>query len=67
MKSQLGAMISCPIIGSLLEHIGRKRTMVLITIPFTIGYLLMGLSQNVLMLYAGRFITGVCFICLSIP
>lgn len=55
----LGAGAICIPIGILADLIGRKAAMLLMVIPFTIGWLLIILSDSVLMFYFGRFITGV--------
>ncbi|CAG9560942.1 unnamed protein product [Danaus chrysippus] len=55
----LGAAAVCFPIGLIMDAIGRKTTMLLLVIPFTVGWLLITLATNVGMLMAGRFITGV--------
>lgn len=55
----LGAGAICIPIGILADLIGRKTAMLLMVVPFTIGWLLIILSNSVLMFYFGRFITGV--------
>ncbi|XP_050463966.1 facilitated trehalose transporter Tret1 isoform X2 [Cataglyphis hispanica] len=55
----LGAGAMCIPIGILTDLIGRKTAMLLMVVPFTIGWLLIILSNSVLMFYFGRFITGV--------
>lgn len=55
----LGAAFVCIIIGSILQMIGRKLTMLLLVIPFTVGWLLVTIPANLLMLYVGRFLLGV--------
>ncbi|XP_029158248.1 facilitated trehalose transporter Tret1 isoform X2 [Nylanderia fulva] len=54
----LGAGAMCIPIGILADLIGRKTAMLLMVIPFTVGWLLIIFSNSVLMFYFGRFITG---------
>lgn len=55
----LGAAVICVPIGILSDVIGRKTAMLLLTIPFTIGWLLIIFADSVFMFYLGRFITGI--------
>lgn len=55
----LGAAFVCFPIGIIMDIVGRKKTMLLLTIPFTLGWLLITFGTSVDMLIAGRFITGV--------
>lgn len=55
----LGAAFICFPIGMVMDIIGRKKTMLLLVIPFTLGWLLITFGTSVGMLIAGRFITGV--------
>lgn len=55
----LGAAAVCFPIGLIMDAIGRKKTMLLLVIPFTLGWLLITFATSVGMLMAGRFITGV--------
>ncbi len=57
-SATLGAFFSCPIAGMSIEKLGRKRTMVFYSIPFTLGWILIGFSNNVVFMCIGRFITG---------
>lgn len=54
----LGAGAICIPIGILADMIGRKYAMLLMVVPFTVGWLLIIFSNSVLMFYFGRFITG---------
>lgn len=54
----LGAMLMCFPIGIICDYLGRKITMLLLIIPFCIGWLLIIFANSVGMVYAGRFITG---------
>lgn len=55
----LGAAAICFPIGLIMDGIGRKRTMLLLVLPFTLGWGLIIWATNVAMLMAGRFIIGV--------
>ena len=55
----LGALAGAGIGGFMSNYLGRKASMLLINIPFIGGYLMLALAENVYMLYAGRFISGI--------
>ncbi|CAK1550927.1 unnamed protein product [Leptosia nina] len=55
----LGAAAVCFPIGLIMDILGRKKTMLFLTLPFTLGWLLITFASNVGMLMAGRFITGI--------
>lgn len=55
----LGAAAICVPIGVLSDIIGRKTAMLMLTIPFTIGWLMIIFANSIWMFYLGRFITGV--------
>lgn len=55
----LGAAAICVPIGIISDKIGRKNAMLLLTIPFTIGWLFIIFSSSVEMFYIGRFILGI--------
>ncbi|KAJ8716334.1 hypothetical protein PYW08_013619 [Mythimna loreyi] len=55
----LGAAFICFPIGMVMDIIGRKKTMLLLVIPFTLGWLLITFGTSVGMLIAGRLITGI--------
>lgn len=55
----LGAAFICFPIGLIMDLIGRKKTMLLLVLPFTLGWALIIWAGNVGMLMAGRFITGI--------
>lgn len=57
-NSNLGGIISCLIIGLVMDGIGRKTTMLALVIPFTIGWACIIWASSVAMLYIGRFLTG---------
>ncbi|XP_059490974.1 uncharacterized protein LOC132205733 [Neocloeon triangulifer] len=56
----LGAALSCMPAGFLVDWIGRKYTMLFISIPFVIGWAFIIWPAAVGMLIAGRLITGFC-------
>lgn len=55
----LGAALVCLFIGSVIQILGRKLTMLLLIIPFTVGWALVTFATNVSMLFVGRFLLGV--------
>ncbi|XP_055379051.1 facilitated trehalose transporter Tret1-2 homolog isoform X2 [Condylostylus longicornis] len=55
----LGAASICIPIGFLISAIGRKLSMLLLVLPFTIGWALLIWASNVEMMWAARFILGV--------
>ncbi|CAL8130290.1 unnamed protein product [Orchesella dallaii] len=55
----LGFLIGCPIGGFLIRKIGRKNSLLFSSIPSLIGWVALPSPLQILMLYAGRFLTGV--------
>lgn len=55
----LGAGSVCILTGYLINFIGRKTTMLLLVIPFTLGWTLIICAQNITMLIIGRTLLGV--------
>ncbi|XP_051172813.1 facilitated trehalose transporter Tret1-like isoform X2 [Leptopilina boulardi] len=55
----LGAAAICVPIGILCDLIGRKFSMLMLVVPFTIGWGLIIGANSVSLFYAGRFILGV--------
>ncbi|TDG49640.1 hypothetical protein AWZ03_003878 [Drosophila navojoa] len=55
----LGAACVCIPIGFLINFIGRKWTMLLLVIPFVLGWALLIWAQSVIMMYIARFILGI--------
>ena len=55
----LGAAAICVPIGILCDMIGRKTAMLILVVPFTVGWILIIFASNLSMFYLGRFITGV--------
>ncbi|XP_049877868.1 facilitated trehalose transporter Tret1-like [Pectinophora gossypiella] len=46
--------------GPLIEYIGRKRTIMAIALPFSLGWVLIASASNVMMVFAGRVFCGIC-------
>ncbi|GAB0094003.1 TRET1 [Sergentomyia squamirostris] len=55
----LGAAAVCIPIGMLINMIGRKLTMLLLVLPFTIGWALIIWAANVPMMMVGRVLVGI--------
>lgn len=47
----LGAALVCLFIGAVIQILGRKLTMLLLVIPFTLGWALVTFASNLAMLY----------------
>jgi facilitated trehalose transporter len=43
-----------------MDRIGRKNTMLILSVPFVLGWLLIGYAQNLAMMLVGRFVSGFC-------
>ncbi|XP_047359120.1 facilitated trehalose transporter Tret1-like isoform X2 [Vespa velutina] len=54
----LGSAVVCVPIGTLADIIGRKYSMLMLVIPFTIGWLCIIFAKSVAFFYVGRFLTG---------
>lgn len=54
ITNPLGAILS----GVLMEWLGRKRTVQLVSLPFLIGWIMIALSHDMITLCIGRAITG---------
>lgn len=54
----LGGMFMCIPTGFICDLIGRKKTLLSLVIPFTVGWLLIIFANNIWMIYFGRLITG---------
>ncbi|KAF2883248.1 hypothetical protein ILUMI_22918 [Ignelater luminosus] len=54
----LGAMFMCFPSGIMCEKLGRKLSMLTLTVPFIVGWLLIIFANSVEMIYIGRFLTG---------
>ena len=53
-----GAFTAGPLAGYLMPVWGKKQSMMILSIPVFLGWLLITFADNVEMLYAGRFLTG---------
>lgn len=64
-----GAALVCLFIGALNQMYGRKRTMLLLVIPYTIGWILVTTAGNLAMLFIGRFFLGIAggAFCITAP
>lgn len=56
----VGALIGAGITGAMADMFGRKKTILVFAIPNILAWLLLVFAQNTFMLYAGRFLTGLC-------
>ncbi|XP_011158174.1 facilitated trehalose transporter Tret1 isoform X2 [Solenopsis invicta] len=54
----LGAGVICIPIGVIADLIGRKTAMLVMVVPFVVGWILIICSNSMIMFYFGRFITG---------
>ncbi|KAF4524399.1 hypothetical protein B566_EDAN009315 [Ephemera danica] len=65
----LGAAFACIPTGFFVDLIGRKNTMLFISVPFVIGWIFIIWPAAVEMLIVGRFITGFCggLFCVASP
>nr|CAD7579601.1 unnamed protein product [Timema californicum] len=54
----LGALVVMAPMGWAIDRLGRKNTMLLLVVPFLVGWALIMWPTSVGMLYAGRFLTG---------
>ena len=54
-------MVGALLIGPLLENFGRKRSLIFVSVPYIVSFLLMGFtffSRNSSQLYIGRILNG---------
>ncbi|XP_012255571.1 facilitated trehalose transporter Tret1-like [Athalia rosae] len=67
--TNVGAALMCLPIGTVMDHLGRRPSMLLLVIPFTIGWALLIWSNSVAMFCIGRFLVGVGggAFCVAIP
>ncbi|XP_060807435.1 facilitated trehalose transporter Tret1 [Amyelois transitella] len=57
--SPLSMVLGCLIAGSIIDRFGRRVGLIFFSIPFVLGWIVMGLSCNVNLLLLGRAVTGV--------
>ena len=55
----IGAACVCILIGYIINMIGRRRTLLLIFVPFVIGWILLIAATNAAMIIVGRAFIGV--------
>lgn len=56
----VGALLGGPVGGICLKKLGRRATMLVSVVPFTIGWMFITFAQNYAMLLVGRILTGLC-------
>ncbi|KAL1449888.1 hypothetical protein WDU94_002360 [Cyamophila willieti] len=54
----LGAVFGSPVVGNLVDVVGRKNTMLLLAVPTLVGWGLIIWAESILMFCAGRLLTG---------
>ncbi|ODM94060.1 Facilitated trehalose transporter Tret1 [Orchesella cincta] len=54
----IGALVGACCSGYLIEKIGRKKSLLVVGIPYIIGWFTIALAHQIYMLYVGRFLTG---------
>lgn len=54
-----GALLICLPIGPIADFIGRKPTILLTVVPYTIGWLMITFAKHEAMVYVGRILTGI--------
>lgn len=57
--STLGAAFSCAIIGTIITYYGRKNTMLILCVPFIVGWVLIIWANDLAMLLIGRILLGI--------
>ncbi|CAL8135066.1 unnamed protein product [Orchesella dallaii] len=55
----LGAVVSGPAAGFILDRVGRRKSLVLLAIPLIIGWLLIAFAPTVTLMSVGRFVNGI--------
>ncbi|KAJ3653787.1 hypothetical protein Zmor_013021 [Zophobas morio] len=55
ITNPVGSILS----GLLAEYVGRKKAIQISSIPFLVGWLCIGLADDIALLYAGRLVTGI--------
>lgn len=54
----LGSMVGAAISGLLMDALGRKLALMVTSVPFTIGWIIIVASPNIGVFYFGRFVSG---------
>ena len=57
---QFAAACAAPLAGFFINKLGRKRTILLLAVPFFFAWVLIANSANVGQMLIGRFVTGFC-------
>ncbi|GAB6025928.1 Facilitated trehalose transporter Tret1 [Chamberlinius hualienensis] len=57
----LGAVPGALLSGWTMDYFGRKATILVSCFPYVIGWVIISAATNVVMMYAGRLLTGFCF------
>ncbi|KAE8750361.1 hypothetical protein FOCC_FOCC002921 [Frankliniella occidentalis] len=52
--------LGCLLSGLLLDRLGRRRSQLVICVPFTIGWVLLAVARDLPAILGGRFLTGLC-------
>ncbi|CAL8109363.1 unnamed protein product [Orchesella dallaii] len=55
----IGAILGCPITGLLINNVGRKKCLVILSFIGLLGWLLLAVGTHVDYLYVGRLLTGI--------
>uniref|UniRef100_A0A2A4JBF3 Major facilitator superfamily (MFS) profile domain-containing protein n=1 Tax=Heliothis virescens TaxID=7102 RepID=A0A2A4JBF3_HELVI len=58
--SPLAMMMGSLFSGSMSDGIGRRMGQLVLIVPFTLGWIILGVAHNNAIMLMGRFITGVC-------
>ena len=54
----IGALMGAPLGGWLLENLGRKKSLTCLSVPFSLGYIVISFASNPVQCNLGRFLTG---------
>ena len=54
----LGALLQGPFTGYLMQRLGRRGAMIIMSVPLLAGWMFIIFASDVLMLYVGRLLTG---------
>ncbi|GBP66540.1 Facilitated trehalose transporter Tret1-2 homolog [Eumeta japonica] len=46
--------------GYLMERLGRRMSLLMLSVPFVLGWIIIGLANEIYVILLGRFITGFC-------
>ncbi|RZF43453.1 hypothetical protein LSTR_LSTR001714 [Laodelphax striatellus] len=65
--SSISTPIGCLVCGPMIDGWGRATTIKIINLPFILGWILIALYQNLVLIYIGRIICGIAIGLSSIP